>query len=167
MEDLTFNGFREELRKIAKGFGKNKDGYDLQGKTNFQGLPIDIENRKGSVRKGKNEDGTEWKTKMKHPYGYVRGTKAVDGDELDVYVGPKKDAPKAFVVHQKDPETKKYDEDKVMLGFKTKAEARRAYLAHYDKPGFLGTISAVAMGKLKEMVTSKKQLGKITDRRGA
>jgi hypothetical protein len=99
---------------------------------------------------------------MKHPYGYIKGTKGADGEEVDAYVGPKKDAPKAFVVHQHKEDGTGFDEDKVMLGFKSKAEARKAFLAHYDSPKFLGPISAVGIDRLKELVASKKKLVKIS-----
>jgi superfamily II DNA or RNA helicase len=139
-----------------------KRAFKLQGQTEVQGIPVAIENRKGSVRKGKDPDGNEWRTKMQNPYGYIKGTKGADGEEVDAYVGPDKEAPKAFVVHQRDKETGEYDEDKVMLAFKSKADAKRAFLAHYDSPKFLGPISAVPMERLRELVESKKRLVKIS-----
>jgi hypothetical protein len=127
-----------------------------------QGLPIAIENRKGSVRKGTDKDGHEWRTKMKHPYGYIVGTKGADGEPVDAYVGPDKDAPKAYVVHQHKPDGTGYDEDKVMLGFKDKTEARKAYLKHYDSDKFLGPISVVTMERLRDLVEAKKKMVKIS-----
>lgn len=139
-----------------------KQAYKLQGQTEVQGIPIAIENSKGSVRTGTDSDGNEWRTKMKNPYGYIKGTKGVDGEPVDVYVGPDKEAPNAFVVHQHKDDGKGYDEDKVMLGFPNKAEAKKAYLAHYDDPKFLGPIARVSTERLKELVASKKQLVKIS-----
>jgi len=136
--------------------------HKLQGHTEVQGLPIAIENRKGSVRKGKDADGNEWRTKMKHPYGYLKGTKGADGEEVDCYVGPKKDAKDAFVVHQKDKDTGAYDEDKVMLGFPSKRAAKEAFLAHYDSPKFLGPVAKVSVDRLRELVESKGKLTKIS-----
>lgn len=147
-----------ELAKLQM----EKKGYKLQGHTDVQGLPIAIENRKGSVRTGTDSDGNEWRTKMVHPYGYIVGTKGVDGDPVDAYVGPNKDAPDAYVVHQHKDDGTGYDEDKVMLGFKNKVEAKKAYLAHYDDPKFLGPISRVSIERLKELVASKKRLVKIS-----
>jgi len=141
------------MRKLA---------YTLQGHTNVQGLPISIENRKGSVRKGKNSDGTEWKTKFKVPYGYLTGTKAGDGDAVDAYVGPDKEAPNAFVVHQHNDDGKGFDEDKVILGVRSIEEAKKLFLEHYDDPKFLGPISKVPVERLKKMVKEKKVLTKIS-----
>lgn len=139
-----------------------KEGYTLQGHTNVQGLKVSIENRKGSVRKGKDSDGHEWRTKMIHPYGYLTGTRGADDEPVDAYVGPDKNAPDAYVVHQHKDDGTGYDEDKVMLGFKSKKDAKEGYLKHYDDPKFLGPISRVSVERLKELVASKKRLVKIS-----
>ena len=138
-----------------------KLAYTLQGHTDVQGIHVSIENRKGSIRKGKNSDGSEWRTKFKHPYGYLRGTVAGDGDAVDAYVGPDKEAPNAFVVHQHKDNGKGFDEDKVMLGFKTKSDATKAFLEHYDSKKFLGPVSTVPVERLRKMVKEKKVLTKI------
>lgn len=106
----------------------------LQGRLNFQGLEISIENRKGGVREGVDPDGNEWRTKMKYPYGYIRRTEGADEDHIDCFVGPVEDAENVYVVHIKDTKTDKYDEDKVMLGFDSKEEAEKAFCQHYDDP---------------------------------
>lgn len=143
--------------------GHLKTAYELHGHTEFQGLPIAIENRAGSVRKGVDKDGHKWRTKMIYPYGYIESTEGADGEGVDCYVGPKKDTDKAFVVHQKDPETGKHDEDKVMLGFSSKKEAKEAFMAHYDDPEkFLGPIDVVSMDRLTELVADKERLVKIS-----
>ncbi len=139
-----------------------KEAYELQGKTNFQGLKVDIENAKGSVREGTNADGSKWKTVFKVPYGYIRGTKGADGEEVDAYVGPEKAAPNAFVVHQKKDDGS-YDEDTVMLGFLRRADAKKAILQHYDDPKYVGGIHAVPMERLKKILSSNKQLTKISN----
>lgn len=135
--------------------------YKLQGHRAFQGLRLAIENRTGSVRSGVDKDGKPWRTVMKNPYGYIKGTKGADGEEVDAYLGPKKDAPQAFVVHQRKADGKSYDEDKVMLGFASQEDARKAFLAHYNSPKFLGPISEVTMGRLKALLKSDKPLKKI------
>ena len=140
-----------------------EEEHKLQGHTEVQGIPIAIENRKGSVRSGVDKDGKPWRTKMVHPYGYLVGTKGKDGEEVDVYVGPKKDAPEAYVVHQHKSDGKGHDEDKVMLGFKDEAAARKGYLKHYNDPKFLGPISRVTIERLKALIASKKKLVKISE----
>lgn len=141
---------------------KTKTAYRLRGHTDVQGLRIAIENRKGDVRRGTSRDGHKWETRMRWPYGYIVGTEGKDGEAVDAYVGPDKEAPKAFVVHQHKPDGTGYDEDKVMLGFRSKKEAKEAYLKHYDSDKFLGPISIVSMDRLRELVKSKKKLVKIS-----
>jgi hypothetical protein len=142
----------------SKKKDKLQKGYTLQGRTEFQGLPISIENKKGSVRKWFDPHAKrEGKTKMHYDYGYIRGTMGVDKDHVDVYLGPNSDATTAFVVHQmKAPDFTKFDEDKVMLGWDSEKEAKAAYLKQYDSPGFFGSISSIPMEKFKAKVLATK-----------
>lgn len=139
-----------------------KVAFKLQGHTEYQGLGIGIENKPGSVRKGTTDDGKKWRTVMKNAYGYIKGTHGADGEEVDCYLGPKHDASHAHVVHQHKPDGKGYDEDKVMLGFGSKEEARKAYLAHYDDPKFLGPMRSVPMERFKALLEAGKKLVKIS-----
>lgn len=139
-----------------------KLAFKLQGHTEFQGLRLAIENRKGSVRSGTDKDGKPWRTKMVHPYGYIKGTKGSDGEEVDMYLGPKPDATHAFVVHQNKDDGKTYDEDKVMLGFGSKEEATKAYLKHYNDPKFLGPVKEVPMQRIEALVGAAKPTIKIS-----
>jgi inorganic pyrophosphatase len=134
--------------------GTNSKGFKLQGRLNIQGLPVAVENQKGSVREGKNDDGSTWKTKFKKPYGYIEGTKGADGEEVDAYVGPDEGSTKAFVVEQKKDDGS-YDEDTVMLGFKSKAEAVKAIKQHYDDPKYIGKTRAVPVERLKKELKVK------------
>lgn len=130
----------------------------LHGRLEFQGLQISVENRRGSIRQWYDpHNGENGTTRMKHPYGYIRLTEGSDGDHVDCYVGPHKDARFAYIVHQmKAPEFKTYDEDKVMLGFASQKEAKKAYLAHYNDPRFLGSITKMPMEEFKEKVLATK-----------
>lgn len=132
--------------------------FKLQGTTEFQGLPISIENKKGSTRKWYDpHEKREGSTTMHFDYGYIRRTEGMDGDHVDVYLGPHSEATTAYVVHQmKGPDFSKFDEDKVMLGFASEDEARLAYLKQYDKPGFFGGITAIPMSQFKEKVAQTK-----------
>ena len=137
-----------------KGYDKRKLAY----RTEFKGLPISIENAKGSYRYWydpiKDENG---RTQMKYPYGYIRATEGRDGDSIDVFIGPNKTSDRVFVVRQQDPKTKKYDEDKVMLGFVSADEAKKAYLANYDDKGFFGGIVELPFNDFQTKVTRKKK----------
>lgn len=139
--------------------------FKLQGHTTVQGLPIAIENRKGSIRRGTDTDGHEWETRFKYDYGYIKGTEGKDGEEIDAYVGPDKDAPNAYVIHQRKATGKGYDEDKVMLGFPNERAASRAFLAHYDDKKFLGPITTLTVDELKTRLAAKRRHEKLANDR--
>lgn len=94
---------------------------------------------------------------MKNAYGEFRKSLAVDGDKLDVFLGPKPKSPWVFVVHQVVPSTGDYDEDKVMLGFESHENAVKAYLAHYDDPRFLGSVTTVHIDRFKAWLKDEKK----------
>ncbi|MDR0583272.1 MAG: hypothetical protein LBG57_02840 [Treponema sp.] len=135
-------------------------GYPLQGRTRVQGMDISIENKKGSTRSGTDKDGHDWSVTMNYDYGYIRGTVGVDKDHLDAYVGPNPESEIVYIVNQNDPVTGKFDEQKVMLGFNSEAEAKAAYLRQYDRPGFLGNIVKMDIDTFKEKVFDMGNKGK-------
>lgn len=96
------------------------------------GLQIVIENPKGSIRQGM-ADGKSWSVRMPAHYGYFRSTTGADGDQTDCYVGDDATSQKVFVVHQNHPDTGRYDEDKVMLGFPNRSAAMATYLAGHSR----------------------------------
>lgn len=109
-----------------------KNAISLGQSFNIQGLDIEIESPKGSMR-----HGDKWIQKMAHDYGYICGTVGADGDEVDVFVGPNPMSKKMFIIEQIDS-LGEFDEHKVMLGFDSIMEAREAYFANYpiDWDGF-------------------------------
>ena len=125
----------------------------------FQGIPISIENPAGSYRKWYDpHTGKKGANKMLWPYGYFQRTEAVDGDSVDCFVGPHKDAPYAYIIRQmKAPTFEHYDEDKVMLGARSPEEAKRIYLAHYDDPRYFGRMDIVPMDKLQQKLAENRQ----------
>lgn len=141
---------------------RKRKKWPFQGYIDFQGLKIDLENKKGSVRRGTSPEGKKWTTYMHHHYGEIRGTRGADntGDALDCYVGPNADSPLVIVVHQQDPKTRKYDEDKVMLGFDSADEALKAYRGQYDGPGYYQDHTTLNIGQFWRWVHDKRQKGK-------
>lgn len=127
-------------------------GNYKKGHVNVSGLDISIENPAGSMRKGVDENGRAWQTKLANHYGYIKGTIGRDKDHIDVFIGPQPESGKVFVVDQIDPKTGKLDEHKVMLGFDSEAEARAGYLANYDKSGpqRIGAISEGSVDDFKQ-----------------
>lgn len=136
---------------------ENQEDYELQGKINFHGVIIDVENKKGTYRTGKDPDGKSWKTHMKNHYGRIRGTKSnSDDEELDVYVGDDKNADNVYQIYQlekqKDGSFSGFDEFKYMIGFSNAGEAVESYLSHYDDPGFFGGLKEIPFGEFKEKI---------------
>lgn len=132
----------------------NRDKYPFVGTINFRGLLIYVENASGTWR-----TGPGWKTLMKVPYGEFARSLGTDGDKLDVYVGPDRNCENVFIVHQnhvRGPKKGEYDEDKVMLGFNTAAQAKKAYLAHYDSPKFFRSMTTMAFPLFKKALLRRE-----------
>ena len=98
----------------------------------IHGLDISVENRKGSTRSGRDGGGKRWSVVMPADYGYIKRTEGADGDHVDCYVGPDRSSTHAFIVNQRDARTKKFDEHKVMLGYRSEAEALRDYVRAFN-----------------------------------
>lgn len=117
----------------------------------FQGLPITIENAKGSIRSGKDKGGKEWSCKMPCAYGYFKGSEAKDGDHVDCFIGPNPKSLRVYVIDQKHHDTGKYDEAKCMLGFPTREAALSAYRASFsDKKNRIMHVRKMLMPEFKE-----------------
>lgn len=129
----------------------------------WRGLTIRIENEAGSVRRGTDPGGQPWESAMALPYGYFVESMGVDGDPVDVYVGPLAEtAEQVFVVHQRRVgDWKKFDEDKAFIGLLSEDEARAAFLQHYDDPRFLGPITAMPVDEFVAKVRATKETPKM------
>jgi hypothetical protein len=98
------------------------------------------------VRTGLSSTGTPWNKVMTHDYGEVVGVMGMDGENLDVYVGPDPDQQTGYLVTQLKPDGTP-DEHKLMLGFSGLNAARKAYAAHVTDPALFGGIAAVDVRK--------------------
>jgi hypothetical protein len=101
----------------------------IKKKIRVQGVPIWIEWLKGETREYKKNGVIKYKRLMSADYGYIPGTLDRDGEELDVYVGPDRDAKNAYVVRQL-KKTGGFDEHKVMIGYSSKSAAKSSYTQH-------------------------------------
>ncbi|WP_062359733.1 defense against restriction DarA-related protein [Vreelandella aquamarina] len=133
---------------------EKESGDYAKGEVEILGLTVAIENPKGSERSGTTQEGEEWSVSMAHDYGYIKGTKGADGDEVDVFIGPDLESERVFVINQvgKDGEL---DEHKVMLGFATKEAAEQGYLSSY-RAGWdgLGSTQEMSVDELKAWLPS-------------
>lgn len=116
--------------EAQKEAGNYKKGHVRIGQ-----FDITVENPKGSVRRGTDQNGKPWETTMHNTYGYIRGTEGVDGDHIDVFLTDDIDGwngRRVYVVDQYN-EDGTFDEHKVMLGFNDEDDARNAYLSNYSE----------------------------------
>lgn len=134
--------------------GQKEAGNYKKGHVKVDGMDITIENPKGSVRSGKDANGKEWSVTMNNTYGYIRGTRGVDGDHIDIFLSDNPESGNVYVIDQVDQQTGMYDESKVMYGFNSIDEARDAYLANYEKGWKVGVISEVSKEEFKKWIES-------------
>ena len=137
LENIIKEGIKRELQRVRKEVNINPSekqkiaGNYKMGHININGFEITIENPKGSYRRGTDKDGKKWSIKMNNDYGYFVKTEGYDGDAIDCFIGPNIDSTKIYVVDQFISGS--FDESKVMLGFDTLKDAKKAYFSNYNK----------------------------------
>lgn len=148
----------EELKVDTNPTEAQKEaGNYKKGHIKINGFDVTIEQPAGSVRSGKDANGKEWSVTMNNTYGYIRGTESVDGDHIDVFIGPDINSDMVYVVDQVNTDGS-FDEHKVMMGFSSLEDARSAYLSNYED-GWqgLGNITGVALDEFKKWIDSSKR----------
>lgn len=174
-EKSSYEDFTEEAGTLGKKIaaaeadvdtqpteGQKEAGNYRKGHVQVGAFDVTIENPKGSVRSGTDADGKKWESTMTHTYGYIRGTKGVDGDHIDVYLSSDIDGwdgRSVFVVDQYNPDGT-FDEHKVMLGFNDRDEAFAAYLSNYESGWENGRrldVTAVDIDAFEKWIDSSKR----------
>ena len=120
-------------------------GRAVVGHDNAAGLDVSLEEHKGEMRHRAHSGDS----KMAADYGYITHS-PLDADHMktDAYVGPHKDSNKVFVINQKHPHTGRFNEHKVMLGYKNRSDAVRDYVHSFnDGLGHKRVQSIVEMDK--------------------
>jgi ATP-dependent protease ClpP protease subunit len=142
---------------------QKETGQYTKGKVILKGIPITIENPKGSTRSGYSKNGIYWKSKLNYTYGYIDDSVGSDGDEIDIFLGPLSDTEQTFwvyIINQIDPLTGIFDEHKIMFGFVNYTDAKAAYLSCYEQ-GWkgLGSMEQISLNGFMSWV--KKQSNEI------
>lgn len=146
-------------------------GVYKKGHVRIAGIELSIENPQGSIRRGIGPDGKAWETPLVAHYGYVKGTRASDGDHSDVFIKPGTpddyNGP-VFVVDQVNKDGS-FDEHKAVIGAASEGEARALYLGNYE-PGWtgLGAITQMPVAAYKSWVkdgVKRKPLGDISNQK--
>lgn len=152
------------LRKADKGgddwSGDEGNEHGVFEKIDLHGLGIAIENPVGSIRSGVDENGVPWEIQMDHAYGFIMNTEGMDGEEIDVFVGPYQNSENVYVITIRDP--KEGVEDKVFLGYRSGKEAMDTFESHYSNPyDFVDKVSEYTLAQFLQAISSgKKSLAK-------
>ena len=133
--------------------GEPTSPHTVKFKTEYQGIPINIDRPKGFIMKGTDARGRDWARRYKYNYGFIPKTLGGDGDGLDVFIGPLKKEQYAYWAVQRNDDGS-FDEYKVFLGFPDRDAAVAAYRQHIPKKYFKGIITM----KIEMM---KAMLGKV------
>lgn len=134
--------FKQRLFAVKKETNRHpseaeiKAGNYKKGHISFGGYQYVIENPKGSYRSGIDNNGNKWKTKMNNTYGYFLGVIGKDKDHIDVFINDEADLDnfngKIYVIDQINSDGT-FDEHKIMYGFDSESDAKKAYLSNYSK----------------------------------
>ena len=131
---------------VGAGYQTNfaTGGRAVVGHTTAAGEPVSLEEHKGQIRHRQDSGAS----RMAADYGYIDTSKPDhDGMKTDAFVGPHRDSKKVFVVNQQHPHTGKFNEHKVLLGYKDRAHALRDYAHSFsDGLGHKRIQSVVEMG---------------------
>jgi hypothetical protein len=150
-EDVHRGSERTEIPSPAQAEANNYRKRHVA----WKGLDISIETEAGQDRVGMGKDGKPWSVAMPYPYGYVKRSKSADGEQLDVTMGPNPQAPRVFVVDQRDPVTGKHDEPKTFVGFRDQVSAEDAYHASFSDgsgPDRMGAVTSLSVPEFKKWV---------------
>jgi hypothetical protein len=125
---------------------------------------VRVETKKGETRSGTDPDGNAWSVTMPAHYGEFIGTRGVDGDPVDVFVGLDAHAPFAYVFHMSRLGEGGYDEDKVAVGFPTRQDAERCLRDAYDRPGlFHAAPKKLTIAELAHWLAQPENKGRTLD----
>lgn len=145
-EDVKTAGIKlagtDDAALDAEGFYKGQPAspHTVKFKTEFQGIPINVDRPKGFIMKGKDVKGNEWARRYKYDYGFIPKTLGGDKDGLDVFIGPDKKHEYAYWAVQR-KEDGSFDEYKCFLGFPDREAATSAYRQHIPKKYFKGMMT--------------------------
>lgn len=140
-----------ELQDLFSSMSKTAND-PIKEKIEIAGVPVWLEWKGGDTREYKGKNGkVSFSKLMKHHYGYIPDTKDADGEEIDVYVGPNRSSKTAWIIKQLKKDGS-FDENKVMMGFGSKDNAKSSYDHHMGgaKERF-GGIKEVSVSALKAL----------------
>jgi hypothetical protein len=136
--------------------GQAEAGNYRKRHVEWQGLDLTVETEAGAARTGTGPGGVPWSVTLQNPYGYIKGTKGRDGEQIDAYLGPEPASPHVFVVDQINPDSGRFDEHKALIGFADEQSAIAGYVAGFSDgsgQGRLGAITALTVEGFKDWLS--------------
>lgn len=121
------------------------------------GLPVMIENHRGSIRRG-GKGVNAWQTLMPADYGFIEGIPSAEGayEQLDCYVGTALNSKDVYVIDQLNLHTGAFDEHKCMLAFKNQENAVLTYEKSFSDGKGRARIGAITKLSLTNFKTWMK-----------
>lgn len=145
-------------RGIYKGRPCSADS--VKKRIDFQGIGICVDRPRGFKMKGTDDKGNPWERTYKVDYGFIPKTLGGDGDGIDVFLGPQKNAPNAFWAVQNKADGV-FDEYKVFLGFPNRNAALSCYEEHIPKK-LLSGLTTMRVDMMRSMLgVDPKGLAKV------
>ncbi len=135
-----------------------KDTDKVQKKIRYAGMPIHLDQPKGSKREWHDSKGNLIYSHI-YPehYGFFPQVLGADGDHLDAYVGPHKpsDAPTVYVVDKMKKDGTTFDEHKLFVGFKDQSEVKQI-TDGWQHQSQVGPTRTMSLQDLKAQVSKGK-----------
>jgi hypothetical protein len=103
-------------------------------------LQVVIEQPRGSIRRGE-----DWQMTYAADYGYCRRINGADDEYMDVFVGPHLNSRDVWAIDSVVPETGKFDEHKLCIGFTDARSAIDAYRRTYGDHRKVGAVTHMSM----------------------
>lgn len=129
-KDLLPGGEKPPAPKKAKKEFASEDSLPI---SQLHGMDIVVESPRGTIRSGVNPFGGKWSVVMPADYGYIRRYPSAEGktEWMDMFLGPDRDCADCWVIDGYEPNGK-FDEHKIMLGFKDGNSALACYHEAYS-----------------------------------
>lgn len=151
----TAGGLTPEARAKAMGIiARLRKAAESPGPQSFAGLPVVVEYPVGSTRSGLALDGQPWTQIMTASYGFMLDTMGMDGDELDVFIGPCETSPWAYAIICITGSGPGEWELKLMLGWEKAEEAQGAFLENIPAMYF-GGIYQVPVDLIRNLMAAE------------
>lgn len=140
-------------------------GNYAKAHVHLHNTPITLEYGRGQIRSGVGADGKKWQRVVNAAgYGYIKGTEAGDGEQLDLWLGDHPQSVVCYIVQFLKPNGEA-DEWKAIGGVRNLREARELIDRNYPD-GFwserIGEVRGILFPELKKHL---KELGVVKGRR--